>query len=197
MVQIADAAGCSVGGFYARFPGGRDALYELLERRMFEESIACWREFFSSPRRGGQALGAMLGDLVDLLLRRYREDRALLRELLLHWRREPPTEGVREAAERQREVLEGLLTDALTRRRRAFRHPDPGHAAGFVLDLLQSLLTEHVLFGEGPSHAAEGPDGAGGPTGRDPDGLRENLVHAILGVLDAARPEPGREEGTG
>jgi len=178
VAEIAEAAGCSVGGFYARFPGGRDALYELLERRTFEASIECWREFFSGAGRREQTLGELLGDLVGLLLRRYREDRALLRELFLHWRREPPTEGVRRVAEQQREVLARLLTDELARRRRSFRHPDPAGAARFILDLLQSVLNEHVLFGEG-----------------SPDDLRENLVRAILGVLGTARPEVGPEGG--
>ena len=204
VTEIMDAAGCSVGGFYARFPGGRNALYELLERRLFEASIDCWSDFFSSARRREESLAEVVGGMVALLVQRYRDDRALLRELFLHWRREPPSGDVGAAAKRQADILTSLLTGELGERREEFRHPDPERAARSILNLLQAMLNEHVLFGgEGAGAAASGEESSGDEqrgadpdpsAGPEPDELQRDLVHAILGILGASVPSRDEKE---
>lgn len=147
IADISERAGCSVGGFYARFPD-RDALFRFIDQREFEESTECWRVFLEA----GRWKGASAADLVVETLRgmevSYREARPLLRALILHWRNAPPQPELRTAAESHYETIFAWYGDLLAKRRDEFTHPDPHAAAAFILRLAESTLTEWIVFAE-------------------------------------------------
>jgi AcrR family transcriptional regulator len=147
IAEISERAGCSVGGFYARFPD-RDALFRFIDQREFEEATECWRAFLQPDRWKNVSAAELVTETLRGMEVSYRDARPLLRALNLHWRNAPARPELRSAAAAHYETVYGWYGDLLAERQDEFTHPDPHAAAAFILRLAESTLTEWIVFAD-------------------------------------------------
>lgn len=193
VADIAARAECSVGCFYGRFKD-KASLYAFLDRQLFEESTTCWREFLDPEKWQGRSVNDLIQETVSSMVDSYRHNAALLRALYMHWRKRPPDEPVRSAAGEHYAAIFRWYADLLNARRDEITHPNPTASAAFLIELLESVLIERIVFAE---------DRFSSSTDTDAE-LEAELIRVVrgyLGVTDsptspnasAFTPQPGEE----
>jgi AcrR family transcriptional regulator len=167
--EIVARAGSSVGAFYARFPD-KEALLECFDERFFASARAQWDAFLAPPRWEGASLADVVSEIVLLLVRKNRANKALLRALALYYRSRPDPRFRDRAARTNDYVL--AKVGARLRARPGITHPDPALAVGLGLQMVAAALREQILFDEG--YVARGIDD---------DTLARELARAWLAYL--------------
>jgi AcrR family transcriptional regulator len=173
IAMIAQAAGVSVGGVYARFES-KEALLRALHDR-YEQYRSDFLSETLDPSKWRSAnlqecIRGVCTALVDLML----EHRGVLRSFLLHhWTR--PGELPRPFSQRlddvYRSALEVLLID-----RRAISARDPERAGRTALAIVAGACRDIIVMK---------PAGAPGAANVPRAELIDSLTHAMLGILRA------------
>jgi AcrR family transcriptional regulator len=140
IVEIAQEAGSSVGGFYRRFRD-KDGLLHALHERFCEEAQATADAAFDPARWEGTPTDEVLDEFCAFLVRTYRDREGLLRAFLAR--------GIADIRVRQRT---DALFEHVAERLRAFlrgrsgeiAHPNPPLAASVGLHLVLGTLNHLV-----------------------------------------------------
>src|SRR5262245_4141200 len=146
VAEIARLARSSVGAFYARFRD-KEALVRYLNDQLFEQGRAQWQAFLARERWQGRSAAEIVRAVVQLLVRKRRKHRGLLRAISLYARSRPQPRFAEQAAAANRDVHR-LLRELLLERRQEIAHPDPERAISFGLMLVDGATREAILFGE-------------------------------------------------
>lgn len=178
--QIAERAGVSVGAFYGRF-ASKEALFDLLDERMFEEATDCWVEFFQPEAWEDADLAEVISDWVNVLVDVYSTNLPLTRAVTLNWRSHPPSDHVRGVATHHYRELADALGRLLEERQDEMDHPDPRSAALFLLETTEAVLTERLVLAD--SHLV--------PLQLSKKRLKDELGRLTLGYLQTATLERG------
>jgi AcrR family transcriptional regulator len=140
VVDVAQAAGSSVGGFYRRFRD-KDGLLHALHERFCEEARATADAALDPTRWEGTSTVAVLDEFCAFLVRIYRDREGLLRAFLY---RGVADARVRERTDQLFEHVAGRLRDLLHARADEIGHPNPGLAASFGLHVVLGTLNHLV-----------------------------------------------------
>lgn len=140
IVEIAQHAGSSVGGFYRRFRD-KEALLHALHERFCEEARATADAALDPARWDGTPTAEVLTEFSAFLVQIYRERAGLLRAFLL---RGGDDVAVRERSDRLFEYLADRLRILLRGRRHEVMHPNPALAASFGLHVVIGTLN-HIV----------------------------------------------------
>jgi AcrR family transcriptional regulator len=179
VAEISQAAGSSVGAFYARFRDKSGLLHHLHER-FCEEAMATSDATFAPERwrdaSAREIVAAVVASTVALISSR----RGMFRAFLLHSVNDPQ---FHERDARLIAHVVGRLTPLLLARRAGIGHPRPEVATAFGLEVVSGVLRERFLLS---------------PEGRSPwpepeDGLVTELVRVYAGYLRLAEPAPCSE----
>ena len=142
----------SVGAFYARFPD-KDALLDALYDRYQRHMIEMAEKFLDPGRWKNSSLGELVQQIVRTSLKLHREQRGLLRTLVLRgyakpdWRYGDPKE-------RSRLMVAGVGR-LIASRKSEFSHPNPKLAGSMAFLAILAVLREKILFAESTSSALE------------------------------------------
>ena len=109
--EIAKRAGVSIGAFYGRFPT-KEALFEHVDRQLFEESARCWVAFLAPENWRGRHAAEIVREVVRGWVDAVANHHPLNRALTERWRSAPPTPAVRAAATAHYEAIFDALGDA-------------------------------------------------------------------------------------
>jgi AcrR family transcriptional regulator len=140
IVDIAQRAGSSVGGFYRRFRD-KDGIIQALHEQFCDEARATADEALAPARWQGAPLADVLAEFTAFLVQIFREREGLLRAFLKH------AAGDAAMRERSRGLFQHLwerLSELLRSRRHEVRHPDPELGAAFGLEMVLGTL-DHVV----------------------------------------------------
>jgi AcrR family transcriptional regulator len=141
IVEIAQRAGSSVGGFYRRFRDKQGLLHAMHER--FSEEARATADAALDPERWADAPAAeIVPEFVDFLVRIFREREGLFRAFLMRGASDPV---VRERTEKLFAYIAGKLAFLIAQRVDEIRHPDPALAAAFGLHIVLGSLQHSVL----------------------------------------------------
>ncbi len=140
IVEIARAAGSSVGGFYRRFRD-KDGLLHALHERFCDEARATADDALDPERWQGAGNAEILPEFTAFLVQIYRERHGLLRAFLL---RGVSDDTVRARTDALFEHIAARLTALLRARRSELAHPDPELAATFGLRVVLGTLNQTV-----------------------------------------------------
>jgi AcrR family transcriptional regulator len=141
IVEIAERAGSSVGGFYRRFRDKQGLLHAMHER--FCEEARATADAALDPERWADATTAeILPEFVEFLVRIFREREGLFRAFLM---RGASDQVVRERTERLFDYIAGKLGFLIAERVEEIRHPEPSLAAAFGLHVVLGALDHSVL----------------------------------------------------
>jgi AcrR family transcriptional regulator len=140
IVEIAQRAGSSVGGFYRRFRD-KDGIIQALHERFCGDAKATADDALAPARWAGAPLSTVLREFIAFLAQIHRERGGLLRAFRQR--------AMSDASLRQRTAdLFGHLADRLSAlldsRRHEMTHPEPDLAAAFGLEMVLGTLN-HLL----------------------------------------------------
>lgn len=174
--EIVRAAETSVGSFYNRFGDKRSLLAGLYDRydEGLDARITQWRKRQGEPPAD---LVPAASWVARYLIGAFRSRRHLLRALALFVRNHPEVQTA--AVVDRRASQHEFLIAALLEQRRAFRHPQPEHAARTAVFAAASIARERILFSEG-AHASV--------TKSTDAQLLQDIVRMLVGFL---RPDRG------
>jgi AcrR family transcriptional regulator len=172
IAMIANAAGVSVGGVYARFES-KEALLLALHDRYEQYRTAFLRDRLDPAKWQSASLEQCVRGVCTALVELMNEHRGVLRSFLLHhWSR--PVELPRPFATRLEEVyrmaLEVILLD-----KAAIAAPDPERAGRVGLAIVAGACRDIIVMK---------PPGAPGAAKASRDELIDSLTHALLGILE-------------
>ena len=173
--EIVERAGVTVGAFYARF-ADKEALLLALEAGLYEAIRADVDVLNHSLDVEDLSLGDFIREMLGLFARRYREDRGVVRAVVLRSRSDPEMRARRLAF--NREVVGKGMMRMLEAKEREIDHPDPALALNVCLLFSATALRESVLFRD---FWPEAP-GAGAGALSD-DRLVEELSKACIAYL--------------
>lgn len=142
---IARRSRSSVGAFYARF-ADKDALLEHMDNTHATMLVERMTEYSEDDRWNTAPVEMIVREVVDFLVRYFKEHRGVLRALSLRARlRKDPhlTEPTRRLNSRLPELMRLVLS-----RRGQISHPSPDLAAYLGFVAVFSTLRERVLFPE-------------------------------------------------
>jgi AcrR family transcriptional regulator len=147
VAEVAAHAGVSIGGFYARFPGGKDALFQYLGEEVFEEIVGQVREHLSRSATEGLGARQVIERYVGLGVSAFRRHRRVLQQVSLRSRTSL------DAAFRARVLalnveLHDTFRARLRERTSELGHPDPEAALSIALTAVSGAMREYVLFQE-------------------------------------------------
>jgi AcrR family transcriptional regulator len=143
VAEIAQAAGSSVGAFYARFRDKNGLLHHLHER-FCEEAMATAQTALDPARWEGAGTEEILTALIGFLERNHRTRSGMFRAFLLVGHGDPRFQ------ERERRLSERVLerlTALLLQRREEIGHPDPPFAIAFGMELVTGVLRDRYVLG--------------------------------------------------
>lgn len=145
IIDIAQRAGSSVGGFYRRFRD-KDRMVQALHEQFCEDARATADDALAPARWEGAPLVDVLHEFVAFLAQIFREREGLLRAFLKH--------SLVDASMRQRTLelftyLSQRLSALLATRRHEVRHPDPELAASFGLEMVLGTLDHSIQLRQG------------------------------------------------
>ncbi|MDX1394879.1 MAG: helix-turn-helix domain-containing protein [Gemmatimonadota bacterium] len=173
ITTIADEAGVSVGGFYARF-ASKDALLDALHRRYQERRTArlvgalhAARQMVSTAER----VRALVTAIVDLMS----DERHVLRTMLLRYWSEP--DAVTPQFSERLEELYGDARRILLVDRDRMRVDDPDEAARAAIGIVMAACRD-ILVMKRESHPGHPRLGR--------EAMTEHLTRATLAVLGLA-----------
>jgi AcrR family transcriptional regulator len=141
--ELTRAARCSMSSLYARFPT-KDALLTAFHDRFFENSVHQVGAALAAIEAAQLPLEERVRHLLSFLVRAYRENRGLLRSLVLHDRKPTSAFATRTRAYKH-VVMERALAVVLKGERRAAR-PRVARTFGFTLWLMVLAIENVVLF---------------------------------------------------
>ena len=139
--EIAELAGVSVGGFYARF-ASKDALLELVELNILNEFNQLAAEVLDPSRFAGQGVSAITRAYAELLVTNFRARRVDIVQILRYTRARSATE------ERLRHFNVGVhdrVRALLLERSHEIGHADPQQAINLGLFIASAAAREAVL----------------------------------------------------
>lgn len=145
--EIASRAGISVGAFYGRFPT-KEALFEHVDRQLFEQSARCWVDFLVPENWRGRRTGEIVREVVRAWVDAVANHHPLNRALTERWRSTPPTDAVRAAAAAHYDAIFDALGALLEERRAEIAHPDPRLAAKLLIEVIDAVLVERLTFAD-------------------------------------------------
>lgn len=141
---LADRAGVSVGGFYARFRS-REDLQRAVVEQMIAESHGALKAALSTDALAGLGAREVLGEFAAALVRLFGgRNRSLLRRISSLVRTDPELPTSRAIRAFNQEV-QAMLRDALLARRAEIGHSEPESAIAFA-DLAMSATAREFLF---------------------------------------------------
>jgi AcrR family transcriptional regulator len=141
IVEIAQRAGSSVGGFYRRFHDKQGLLHAMHER-FCEEARATADAALDPERWADSTTAEIVPEFVEFLVRIFREREGLFRSFLM---RGASDQVVRERTENLFAYIAGKLAFLVAERVDEIRHPDPALAAAFGLHIVLGSLQHSVL----------------------------------------------------
>jgi AcrR family transcriptional regulator len=142
VAEIAQAAGSSVGAFYARFRDKNGLLHHLHER-FCEEAMATSDAALAPERWADATVVDILSDVVRSMAEIYRTRRGMFRAFMMV--------GCTDSRfkERDRRLVQHFLsrlTGLLLARRVEIEHPDPEFAIAFGMELVAGVLRDRYIF---------------------------------------------------
>ena len=144
VAELIEAAPCSMSSFYARFPT-KEALLNAFHDRFFEVSTAHIDRALSRIASDKAAPEQRMQMLVEFVLRSYRDNRGLLRSLILHDRTHPDSGFSARRHAYKRNVLEAFLAIMRDENGRPVS-PSARSSAAFALWLVVQAIEQIVLF---------------------------------------------------
>ena len=142
VAEIAERAGVSVGGFYARFEG-KDALLISLSAEVLADCAASLARALSPGRMKGATVEGVVRAYVRVMVRKFREHRSALRQVIRHARAGDPLHGL--AVRDFNDRVHGRLRALLRERQHLIGHADPEMAVNIGLFLVSAAAREGVL----------------------------------------------------
>lgn len=174
VAEIAQAAGSSVGAFYARFRDKNGLLHHLHER-FCEEATATIDAATDPERWKGAPAAEIITALIAFLDEDIRARSGMFRAFLL------VAQGDERFQERDRRLAEHVisrLTALLLARREEYTHPDPAFAVAFGMELVMGVLRSRYVLGTHRQSTLP----------RSSQGLVPELVRAYCSYLGIAPP---------
>jgi AcrR family transcriptional regulator len=145
--EIAARAGVSVGAFYGRFPT-KEALFDHVDRQLFEQSARCWVDFLAPENWRGRHAAEIVREVVRGWVEAVANHHPLNRALTERWRSAPPSPTVRAAAKAHYEAIFDALALLLEERRAEVGHPNPRLAAKMLIETIDAVLVERLTFSD-------------------------------------------------
>jgi AcrR family transcriptional regulator len=142
VAEIAQTAGVSVGGFYARFEG-KEALLHMLSGEVMADCATTLERALSPGRMAGASIDVVIRAYVRVMIRKFREHRNALVQVIRHARAGDPLHGL--AVRDFNDRVHGRLRALLQERRAEIAHPDPDLAMNLGLFLVSAGAREAVL----------------------------------------------------
>lgn len=145
--EIAKRAGVSVGAFYGRFPT-KEALFDHVDRQLFEASARCWVDFLDPENWRGRHAAEIVREVVRAWVDAVATHQPLNRALTERWRTAPPSDDLRAAAAAHYEAIFDALGRLLEERPDEVAHPDPRLAARMLIEVIDAVLVERLTFSD-------------------------------------------------
>jgi AcrR family transcriptional regulator len=145
--EIAERAGVSIGAFYGRFPT-KEALFDHVDRQLFEESERCWVAFLAPENWRGRHAAEIVREVVRGWVDAVANHHPLNRALTERWRSTPPSPAVRAAAAAHYDAIFDALGTLLEERRDEVGHPDPRLGAKMLIEVIDAVLVERLTFSD-------------------------------------------------
>jgi AcrR family transcriptional regulator len=145
--EIAQRAGVSVGAFYGRFPT-KEALFDHVDRQLFEESARCWVDFLAPENWRGRHAAEIVREVVRAWVEAVATHQPLNRALTERWRSAAPSPMVRAAATAHYEAIFDALGRLLAERPEEVGHPNPRLAARMLIEVIDAVLVERLTFSD-------------------------------------------------
>ncbi len=146
VTDIAQRAGVSVGGFYARFPG-KEALLAYLNGTVIEGLLERARRLFAPEVTADLGARAVIERYVAMAVHGFRRHRRVLQQVSLRSRTSADA-SFRLRIQEANRVLHDLFRARLGERLAELAHPDPRTAIDIALTAVSGAMREYVLFQE-------------------------------------------------
>lgn len=173
VADIARAASVSVGGFYARFEG-KEALLHVLSAEIMTDCATALDRALSPGHMEGKSVDVVVRAYVRVMIRKFREHRNALVQVIRHARAGDPLHGL--AVRDFNDRVHGRLRALLQERRNQIAHPDPDLAMNFGLFLVSAGAREAILADALRAH----------PTTPSDDQVIDELTRAYVAYLGFA-----------
>jgi AcrR family transcriptional regulator len=142
VATIAQRAGVSVGGFYARFEG-KEALLHALATEVIADCYAALDHAFTPSRIARASVEGVVRAYVRVMVTKFREHRSAILQIMRHARAGDPLHGL--AVRDFNDKVHGRLRELLQQRRAFIGHPNPDFAVNIGLFLVSAAAREAVL----------------------------------------------------
>lgn len=142
VAEIAERAGISVGGFYARFEG-KEALLHVLAARVLADCANALDRALSPGRMARASVEGVVRAYVRVMVTKFREHRSAIVQVIRHARAGDPLHGL--AVRDFNDHVHGRLRELLHERRHLIAHADPAVAVNIGLFLVSAAAREGVL----------------------------------------------------
>lgn len=148
VAEIAQRAGVSIGGFYARFPTKGAAVIKLCDQAFLDDYIARTAEAFAPERWPADAPAArILEAYVRLAVETFRTNRILLAEVA-RWSRASPDPEFRARVSDFGRRIHGIIRPLLLAHSSQIKHASPGLAIDLGMIAVAAVIRETILFGD-------------------------------------------------
>ena len=148
VAEIAQRAGVSIGGFYARFRN-KGALLHLLDEHFLVDSRAAFDREMAPERVAGAGAAAVIAAYVRVMVAKFREHRVEILQVMRGARSGAVAgqgaQGFRDRARRFNDHVHGRLRALLLERRAEIRHPQPEQAIELGLFFASAAAREAIL----------------------------------------------------
>jgi len=182
VAEIAQRAGVSVGGFYARFKN-KGALLHLLDEHFLVDTRAAFDEALGPNRMAGAGAAEVVAAYVGVMITKFRQHRREILQVMRGARAAAAGQGGQGFGERARRFndhVHGRLRTLLLERRSEIRHPDPELAINLGLFFASASAREAVLSESLRVY----------PVQIDDDRLAREITRAWLAFFGVPSPEP-------
>jgi AcrR family transcriptional regulator len=142
VAEIAERAGVSVGGFYARFEG-KEALLHALAAEVLADCRRALDRALAPSRMARASVEGVVRAYVRVMITGFREHRSAIVQVIRHARGGDPLFGL--AVRDFNDHVHGRLRALLHERRHLLAHPDPDTAVNIGLFLVSAAAREGVL----------------------------------------------------
>ena len=142
VAEIAERAGVSVGGFYARFEG-KEALLHSLSAEVISDCATSLERALSPGRMKDASVEDVIRAYVRVMIRKFREHRNAIVQVRRHARAGDPVHGL--AVRDFNDRVHGRLRALLHERENMIGHPDPDTAINMGLFVVSAAAREAVL----------------------------------------------------
>jgi AcrR family transcriptional regulator len=142
VAEIAERAGVSVGGFYARFEG-KEALLHALAAEVIADCSGTLDRAFAPSRMARASVEGVVRAYVRVMITKFREHRSAIVQIIRHARAGDPLHGL--AVRDFNDHVHGRLRALLHERRHLIAHQDPETAVNIGLFLVSAAAREGVL----------------------------------------------------